>query len=154
MEKIYFEELLTSNNITAPQNLGLLPYNFDSAKSPADFEFSMLEKEIIHAFENKIIIDHVINVEDPIYRENRSASLILPIFCVGQLISNNPVLFQLLLNLTSSFLYDKIKTLGQSNNVKMKMLKVNSKESTYLEYEGTIEGLKEITKWKEIEHER
>jgi hypothetical protein len=99
-----------------PSGVTVLPQNFHSAKSRDELYYESLDLQLRDAFrENGILGTSLEESEEDavqvVLRESAIPEWIPPIiFVTGQLLQKNPAIVDLLLNIVSNFLYDKIKT--------------------------------------------
>jgi hypothetical protein len=124
----------------------LLPLNFDSASSIGDLrhasETSTIRKLLIQ--ENLPFRDLVERGQRPPYIKNKSSDLILPtLYFSAILLSQNPLLVSIALNVISNYVYDCFRGRGVGHTVKLHIVVEDAKEGKYrqIAYEGPEKGL-------------
>jgi hypothetical protein len=126
--------------------LSLLPLNFDSAESISLLrhaaDTSTIRKLMLQ--ENLPLRDIVERDQRPPYVKNKSADLVLPtLFFSAALISQNPTLVSVSLNVISSYVYERFRALNPGRTVKVEIVVEDAENGKYrkIAYEGTEEGL-------------
>jgi len=129
--------------------LALLPINLNTATSVTDLrnaaEASTIRKLMLGA--GLPLSDIVERDKRPPYVKNKNADLILPVlFISSSLISQNPALFSIALNVISNYVYDQFRALTPGRTVKFEAVvgQENSEKYRRISYEGTEEGLKAL----------
>ena len=132
--------------IVPESGLTLLPVNFDSAATVAELrhasETSTLRKLL--KGENLPLLDIVERGQRPPYIKNKSADLVLPtLFFSATFLSQNPALVSIALNVVSSYVYDRFRSLKPGRTVKCEIVIEDRKSDKYrrIAYEGTEDGL-------------
>ncbi|MFV8334730.1 hypothetical protein ACNQF7_01445 [Flavobacterium sp. RSP29] len=86
--------------------------------------------------------------DKPMLRARKSADWFGPtLFINYAILTENPDLISISLNLISSYLYDFFKGSPNNKNVKFEIVIQNKKEKGFqkIKYEGNIEGIKELS---------
>lgn len=134
-----------------PIGLALLPANFESAESTDSFRQLSTAATVKTLFRNNGIPqdDIVDRAKRPPYIQNNSFELILPtLFVSATLISENPTLLAIALNVISSYAVDFFKGMSGDKTVKAEVVveKTKSKTCKKITYSGPVDGLKELAK--------
>lgn len=131
-----------------PVNLAFFPENFENANTKSDFIFtdSMTDLSKIFLQDNQISV-HALGQDTELYRSRKSADVYLPAMFFGlSLITENPTIVSVSLNVLSNYVYDLCK--GSSGKKTAHVdLYIETKEKGKLKkisYKGDVEGLKEI----------
>ena len=130
----------------APQDLTVLPENFDTASSPSDFLFRPEAATLRTLFRNHSLdVGGLLpNGARPSYITNKSFEWTAPtLFVAASLWSDNASAVNIALGLIANYLTDFFKGIGGSHNVKLSFVveKTVSKTCKKLSYEGDINGL-------------
>jgi hypothetical protein len=151
MDHKEFKDILSKNHLTHPKDVALMPINWDES-SGSPFYYSNLTSKISSALKTADVQHEIVTVsEDPLFVEARSDELLLPLLFIGPAIFNDQAAITIYLNVISSYLHDKFTRMKKFRNVKMTMLKTDGKSVDFLNYNGPVDGLKEITKWKKLD---
>ncbi|OGP51461.1 MAG: hypothetical protein A2Y79_08065 [Deltaproteobacteria bacterium RBG_13_43_22] len=137
-------------NLNRPEGLALLPRNFDTAAMRDELLHESAVQTVRLLFRENEIPERRVEPEGckiPCIQENEFA-LILPTLFVGSLLlSQNPHLLSLALNVIANYATDFFKGLPGRNKVVLDVVveDKNKKLSKKIHYDGGIDGLKEIT---------
>lgn len=136
--------------LNEPKDFALLPRNFDSAPTRDNLlQESTVQTVRILFRENNI---HENRVEPGGYRipcvqENEFALVLPALFVGGLILSQNPHLLSLALNVIANYATDFFKGLPGRNKVVLDVIVEDKarKRSKKIHYDGGIEGLKDIS---------
>lgn len=99
--------------------------------------------------ENNFNIDIFANDKEVVYKDNRSIDWVIPtILITSTMITQNPLLISMLINIISSYVYDIFKGRSKDPTVKTKIIYKDEEKKKYFQcdYEGVNSGLGEINK--------
>ncbi|MDV3713797.1 hypothetical protein CMU40_14555 [Elizabethkingia anophelis] len=129
-------------------NLAFFPENFVDAKTKSDFVFtdSMPDLSKIFLHDNQISVN-ALGEDTELYRSRKSADVYLPAMFFGlSLITENPTIVSVSLNVLSNYVYDLCK--GSSGKKTAHVdLYIETKEKGIVKkisYKGDAEGLKDL----------
>ncbi len=148
IEDLDISKKLEELELTFPSNLTFFPENFDDAKTKNDFVFtdSMLDLNKIFKQENRISID-ALGQDTELYRSRKSADIYLPAMFFGlSLITENPTILSVSLNVLSNYVYDLCKGTSGKKTAHINFY-IETKEKgkvKKLSYNGDVAGLKEL----------
>lgn len=133
-----------------PERMALLPINFESASTIGDFlqasETSTIKKLLLS--ETVPIEDIVERSQRPPYVKNKSHEWVAPIiFVSASLWSQYEPLVAVALNVLGNYATEFLRGSSSTHEVNLKIV-VEKKNKTYkqIEYEGSIEGLRDLPK--------
>lgn len=132
-----------------PEQLALLPLNFESASSIADLlqasEAATIRKLLLG--EGLPIDDIVDRSRRPPYLKNKSHEWVAPIlFISAALYSQNPNLVNVALNVIANYATDFFRGVSPAREVKLNIIVEKRKDEIYkqISYQGCIAGLKDL----------
>lgn len=149
------EILALENNIetlkSKSESVGVFffPENFNAANDTSKFIYSETTSDLKKIFKNNHQLISYINNEKPLLRVRKNADWFGPaIFISFSTLVQNPELINISLNLISNYLYDFFKGSVSEKKVKLDIIVESKKKAEYtkIEYEGNIEGLKDLEK--------
>lgn len=134
-----------------PDGLALLPINFESASSIAEFRQVSAAATVKTLFRNATIPYSELfeKSKKPPYVQNNAFEWIAPtIFVSAGLISANANYVSVALNVISNYATDFFKGMAGGKSVKLEVVVETTKTKTCMRisYEGDIEGLKDLPK--------
>lgn len=147
------EILELENNIdvlkSKSESVGIFffPENFDEATDTSKFIYSETTSDLKKIFKNSNQSVSYITNEKPLLRVRKSADWFGPaIFISFSTLVQNTELINISLNLISNYLYDFFKGSVSEKNVKLDIIVESKKKAEYtkIEYEGSVEGLKDL----------
>ncbi len=147
VEEYTIEENLKRLNLELPNQLSFLPENIETAKKKDDFIFTESMVELNKYFKLGHLKLDVLGGDTELYRSRKNADIYLPaIFFSLSVISENPELVSILLNILSSFIYDNLKgTIGKKTaHVELHIESREKGKVKRIDYNGDAEGLKEL----------
>ena len=144
-------EKARSLNINEPTGLAILPRNFLVAKTADELLHESSVQSIRSLFRQNGISETRIEKEGqkiPNIQENEFSLLLPTLFVTNLILTENPVLLSIALNIISNYATDFFKGITGKQKVKLDVIvqNKNGKGSKKIHYEGDSEGLKEITK--------
>lgn len=142
-------ERLDSLGCVYPEGLALLPTNFESASSIAEF------RQVSEAATVKTLLRNASvpyselfdKSKKPPYVQNNSFEWVAPIIFVSAgLISENANYVSVALNVISTYATDFLKGISGSKSIKLEIVVEKTKSKTYkkITYQGDVEGLKTL----------
>ena len=142
-------ERLAALGAKYPSGLALLPANFESANSIAEFRQVSEAATVKTLFRNAGLLqsDLVEKAQRPPYIQNNAFDLILPtVFVSAALWSENQNYISVALSLIANYATDFFKGLSGTKNVKLDVVVERSKSKTCkrISYSGPAEGLKDL----------
>jgi hypothetical protein len=135
-------------NSTLKSKVLILPAAVNSEfKGRNEIAYTQSSLNVLKLFQqNNIATSFAVgNPKDVVLIENRSIDWIGPvIFFSISLISQNPNIVSICLNVLSSYIYDIFKGKLEDPNVRCSFVIEDKKKNKKYEYEGPVSGLKEI----------
>lgn len=132
-----------------PLEIALLPNNFESVDSATEFR-QVSEAATVKTLlksENIPLSEIVPPERRPVYEQNNAVEWLGPIFFVSaNLISQNPELVTMVIDIIASHLTDRFRGFGSGTKVKLGIVVEQSKENSCknFSYEGPLEGLRNL----------
>jgi hypothetical protein len=148
-EDIEINEKLTELNLALPSGLTFFPENFEAAKTSDDFVFTESIIDITKVFKSKSIEINQLGGDANKLRSRKNADWYAPaIFFSLHLITENPTIVSISLNVLSNYITDFFKGSFGEKKVKLDIYveKKGKKKIKKISYNGSIEGLKELEK--------
>lgn len=150
VEEVDITTKLTNLGLTLPDSLAFFPENFENANVADDFIFtdSMLDLNKIFKQEKNISINALGNDTEK-YRSRKNADVYLPaMFFALSVITENPAIVSISLNVLSSYVYDFFKgTLGQKTaHIDLYIETKEKGKVKKISYKGSADGLKDLEK--------
>jgi hypothetical protein len=150
VEEIDFTTKLTKLGLTLPDSIAFFPENFENANVADDFIFtdSMLDLNKIFKQEKNISIN-TLGDDTEKYRSRKNADVYLPaMFFALTVITENPTIVSISLNVLSSYVYDLFKgTSGQKTaHIDLYIETKEKGKVKKLSYKGSADGLKDLEK--------
>jgi len=135
--------------LNKPENLALLPRNFDTAAALDELLHESAIQTVRVLFRENNISESRMEPEDqkiPCIQENEFALILPTLFASTLLLSQNPHLFSLALNVVANYATDFFKGIPGHNKVVLDVVIEDKakKCSKKIHYEGSANGLKEI----------
>lgn len=149
VEEYTIEDNLKRLDLRLPAQLSFMPENIDSAMKKEDFIFTESMIELNKYFKaNNIELD-ILGGDTELYRSRKNADIYLPAIFFGiSVISENPHLISVSLNILSNYIYDALKGAIGKKTAHVE-LHIESKEKgkvKKIDYKGGAEGLKDLEK--------
>ena len=149
IEDINLQAKLEELNLKIPSTLTFFPENIEEVKQKEDFVFtdSMLDLNKIFRQENLDIT--VLGTDTELYRTRKNADIYLPaIFFSLSLVTENPSIVSISLNVLSNYIYDLCKGSFGKKTAKVEFYIETEKEGKIrrISYSGDSEGLKDLSK--------
>lgn len=149
IEEYAIEDNLKRLDLEIPNQLSFLPENINSAEKKEDFIFTESMIEVNKYFKaNNLELD-VFGGDSELYRSRKNADLYLPaIFISLSVITENPHLISVSLNILSNYIYDSFKgTIGKKTaHVEFHIETKEKGKVKKIDYKGDAEGLKDLEK--------
>lgn len=149
IEELNINNRLKELNLSIPNSLSILPENFETAESKSAFIFTDSMVDLNKLFRLKNLSFEILGGDTENYRTRKNADLYLPAFLISSsLITNDPNIISVTLNVISSFIYDlTIGGIGKKTaNVELYIETEKKGETKKISYNGDAEGLKELEK--------
>ncbi|WP_150430674.1 hypothetical protein [Dechloromonas sp. CZR5] len=142
-------ELLANLGCTYPEGVALLPINFESATSIAEFKQVSEASTVKTLLRNASIPYGEIfdRSKKPPYVQNNSFEWIAPtIFVSAGLISGDANYISVALNVISNYATDFFKGISGGKSIKLEVVieKTKSKTCKKITYQGDVDGLKNL----------
>ena len=140
-EKLTFEK--NENVIFLPVSINK---EFKGEKKVAYYESTL---NIMKIFKQNNINSEIAigSIENCIFVDNRSLDWLCPtIFVSYSLLSQNPAITSVILNIISNYVYDLFKGRKDDPNIKCSVVVERKNYSKKIKYEGPVSGLKEFEK--------
>lgn len=132
-----------------PTGLALLPANFESASSIADFR-QVSEAATVRTLlrGSNVPLDEIVSeAQKPPYIQNNSFEWVAPtLFVSASVLSQNPNYVSVALSVIANYVTEFFKGMSGEDEVKMEIVVERTKSKTYkkVTYKGPPEGLKEL----------
>lgn len=139
-----FKEL----NINVPKSLTFIPENISEVKDKSDFIFADSTTDFKKIFRLNDLQSKELNSDSSVYRSRKSAEFYGPaIFISLSMLSENPHLIAIAINVTSDYCKDFFKGSLGKKKVKLDIYVETSKKKTVkkISYEGDSDGIKDLT---------
>jgi len=149
IEDIELNNSLEKLSIQNISDLAFLPENLNIADNVNEFIFTESVVELNKYFQAENINIQILGGEPKLLRSRKNADIYLPpIFIASSIISNNPNIVSIVLNIVSSYIYDNIKGKLGKKIAQIELFIEKKEKGKYLkiDYKGDIEGLKQIEK--------
>ncbi len=149
IEDINIKNRLTELNLILPSNLAFFPENFEEAEGKEKFIFTESLADLNKIFKQKNINLEVFGQNTELYRTRKNADIYLPaIFLSLSIITENPSILTVSLNLLSSYVFERIKGSIGRKTVQIEFY-IETKEKGKLKklsYKGDAEGIEKLEK--------
>jgi hypothetical protein len=141
---------LETLGLAFPTDCAFIPSNVFRAESKEDLHYPKLTPDLEKALEDGgIQLERLSEPSSRFYVELRGIDWFLPVLAVGHAIASDPNALQIVLNIISSYLYDRMKRLKRdSGTVRMSLVKRGAGTCEWLNYEGPVEGLRLLAEWR------
>lgn len=141
--------MLNQFDFNSNQTLFFIPENFSDEVRSSEYIYSESTSDVKKVFKTENLIIKYLTTDTPLLRARKSADWYGPILFISySVLSENPTIIGISLNLISSYLYDYFKgTIVDTKKVKFEIV-IETKKNKILQkvkYEGTVEGIKELT---------
>lgn len=149
-EYISIKERAQELGINIPTGLAFLPTNFENARSKAELVYEDSTSTIRKLWRKAGIKDTKIEKEGEKipYEQRKSFELALPtVFVSFPLLSQNPALVSVALNVISNYATDFFKGIGGEKKVTINVVleENKKKKSKLIHYEGDVNGLSKLS---------
>ena len=146
---INVREKATALGGAVTEKIALIPINFESADSAEDLLQPSEAATVKTLFRiNQIPLDDLFpTTQKPRYVQNNGFEWVAPTIFVGSsLMSANPELMSLALDVLASYITDFFKGMSGEKTVKLELIVETSKDYTCktLRYEGSVSGISEL----------
>lgn len=149
IEEISLSPKLKELKLAFPSTLTFFPENIEEAKQKEDFVFtdSMLDLNKLFSQDNLDIT--ILGANTELYRTRKNADIYLPAFFFSlSLITENPLIVSISLNVLSNYVYDLCKGSFGKKTAKIDLY-IETKEKGKIKkisYSGDSKGLKDLEK--------
>ena len=130
------------------QNVLILPYGVDEEfKGKKETLYTESSISVLKKLkQNDVHVDFAVgSPADSIYIENRSIEWFGPtLFFSLSLLSQNPTIVSICINVLSSYIYDIFKGKSEDPNVKCSFVLEDNKKKRKINYEGPVSGLNKV----------
>ncbi|UOQ51113.1 hypothetical protein [Hymenobacter cellulosivorans] len=141
---INLDQKLKYLNVNLPSDFCILPENIEDAASVDEFVFTDTTLSVKKYLKKNGVNVDVVKTDTRAYRQRRSVDFFAPVLFIGySVLSENPELASVGLNVLSSYVYDIFKGTFGDKKVKIEIIvEVNPKKKyKSITYEGNVEGL-------------
>lgn len=147
-EYINVREKIALLNCNHPSEISILPAGFESAKSSNDFrmqsEASTVKKLLKVA---GIEVESITSEKIPFIQNNSHEWIAPTIFYAASLLSANPDIISISLGVIGNYVTDMFKGINKNPSVALTLVvEKPSGKCTKIEYEGTVDGIYQLTK--------
>lgn len=135
--------------ITLKEGLYILPENIETAENKNEFVFTETTTDIKKYLTQNDVNISVIQEGSLTIRQRKSVDFYAPLLFISfSVLSENSTLITVGINVLSNYITDYFKGTFGSKNVKLEVIVETKAKKEYksINYEGNIEGLKELTK--------
>jgi hypothetical protein len=149
IEEYTIEDNLKRLDLELPYQLSFLPENIDSAQNKDDFIFTESMIEVNKYFKANNLELSAFGGDSELYRSRKNADLYLPgLFISLSVITENPHLISVSLNILSNYIYDSLKgAIGKKTaHVEFHIETKEKGKIKKIDYKGDAEGIKELEK--------
>jgi len=149
IEEYKIEDNLEKLHIKLPNQLSFFPENIVTAEKKDDFIFTESVIELNKYFKKNDLKLELFGGDSGLYRSRKSADIYLPaIFFSLSVISENPNLVSVSLNILSNYIYDALKgSIGKKTaHVEFHIESKEKGKIKKIDYKGDVEGLKGLEK--------
>jgi hypothetical protein len=148
-EQVDLSTQLERLGVGYPKGLAFLPSNVLVALSNDEFYYPKLVPDLERVLEqHDLVVERLTPHAKRSYVESRASEWVLPILAVGDSIVTTANLLSVVLNVLSSYLYDRMKRVrAEPASVRMSLVKRTAEGTEWLSYEGPVEGLRVISSW-------
>jgi hypothetical protein len=140
---------LNQFDFNSNQTLFFIPENFSDEVRSSEYIYSESTSDVKKVLRAENLIIKYLTTDKPLLRTRKSADWYGPILFISySVLSENPTIIGISLNLISSYLYDYFKgTIVETKKVKFEIVIETKKSKTLqkVKYEGSVEGIKELT---------
>lgn len=149
LEEYKIEESLEKLDLKLPDQISFFPENVQTVENKNDFIFTESMVELNKYFKANDLNLDTFGGDTELYRSRKNADIYLPaIFFSLSVISENPNLVSVSLNVLSNYVYDALKgTIGKKTaHVEFHIESKEKGKVKKIDYKGDIEGLKGLEK--------
>lgn len=140
-----FEDL----RLSFPSTICFFPENVEAAKAKEKFIFTESMVDLNKVFKQNNITLEVLGGDTELYRSRKNAEIYLPaVFFSFAMISENPNIVSVSLNVLSSYVYDRLKgSFGKKTAHVELYIETNEKGKVKkISYKGEASGIKDLGK--------
>jgi hypothetical protein len=149
VEEYTIADNLKRLDLELPNQLSFLPENIDSAAKKDDFIFTDSMIEVNKYFKAHNLEIDIFGGDSELYRSRNNADIYLPaIFISLSVITENPHLISVSLNILSNYIYDSLKgAIGKKTaHVEFHIESKEKGKVKKIDYKGDAGGLKDLGK--------
>ncbi|MBP1840755.1 hypothetical protein [Formosa algae] len=146
---INLDEKLKELKFTPESDFYILPENIETAKSSEDLVFTETTTEIKKYLNQNGVEIQVLQKGGLKLRQRKSVDFYAPLIFVGfTMLSENSTLLTIGINVLSNYVTDYFKGTFGSKNVKLEIIVETKPKKEYksINYEGNVDGLKDLPK--------
>jgi hypothetical protein len=149
IEEYTIADNLKRLDLKLPSQLSFLPENIESAEKRDELIFTESMIELNKYFKANDLALDIFGGDTELYRSRKNADIYLPaLFFSFSVISENPHLISVSLNILSNYIYDSLKgTIGKkTTHVEFHIESKEKGKVKKIDYKGDAEGLKDLEK--------
>jgi hypothetical protein len=147
IEEIDITHKLYELSLELPNGLTFLPENLETANSVDHFVFTASVVDVQKLFKQNGVDIPALNRDTELYRIRKNADIYLPaILFTYSLISQNPTIVSISLNVLSNYIYDVLKSSFGVKTANIELYVETKKKGRFkkITYKGGAEGFKEL----------
>lgn len=149
IEEYEIDDNLKKFDLKLPNQLSFFPENIATAEQKSEFIFTESIIELNKYFKAEELALEVFGGDSELYRSRKNADIYLPaIFISLSVISENPNLISVSLNIVSNYVYDTLKgAIGKkTTHIEFHIESKEKGKVKKVDYKGDVEGIKSLEK--------
>lgn len=146
-EEYQIKKKLEKLELTLPDNLCFFPENIETANTKNEFIFTETIVDLNKYFKQNNVNLDFLGGDTELYRSRKNADIYLPaIFISLSVLTENPNIVSISLNILSSYIYDRLKgTIGKKTaNVQFHIETKKKDKIITIDYKGDADGIKNL----------
>lgn len=149
IDELNLNNKLEELGLSLPPTISFFPENFETVGAKEEFIFTESMVDLNKVFKQSNINLEVFGGDTELYRSRKNADIYLPaVFLSLSLISENPNLVSVSLNILSSYVYDRLKGSFGKKTAHVELY-IETKEKGKIKkvsYKGEASGIKDLEK--------
>lgn len=149
IDELNLNEKLKELSLSLPSSISFFPENLETVETKDKFIFTESMVDLNKVFKQSNITLDVLGGDTEFYRSRKNADIYLPaVFLSLSLISENPSLVSVSLNILSSYVYDRLKGSFGKKTAHVEFY-IETKEKgkvKKISYKGEASGIKDLEK--------
>lgn len=149
IDELSLNEKLEELSLSLPSTISFFPENLETVETKDKFIFTESMVDLNKVFKQSNITLNVLGGDTELYRSRKNADIYLPaVFLSLSLISENPSLISVSLNILSNYVYDRLKGSFGKKTAHVEFY-IETKEKgkvKKISYKGEASGIKDLEK--------